>query len=197
MSILNERVRECAGARVRDSALIALLVLTAVARASAQRVPRVGELVEARIAGQTDSVSGQLCSAWLGAVAGDTLVLDRSASCARGSHVARVRVYTDDRGSRLKHTGIGLLAGAVTGGIMGRLTAGNGCTGPGGCDDAGFAIGVITTAGTLAGALVGVVVGVAMPAGRRWVQLDGERAIRVGSVGLRPAMRVSLGERPR
>ena len=191
------QVRGCAGARVRDSALIALFVLTAVAHASAQRVPRVGELVEARIVGQSDSVSGQLCSAWLGAVAGDTLVLNRSASCAKGSHVARVRLYTDDRGSRLKHTGIGFLAGAVTGGLVGRLMAGDGCTYPGGCDDAGYAIGIITMVGTAAGALVGVVVGVAMPAGRRWVQLEGERRIRVGAVDLRPAMRVSLADRPR
>ena len=187
----------CAGARVRSSALIALLGLMVAAPAQAQRVPRVGELVEARIVGESDSVAPQLCRAWIGAVAGDTLVLNRSASCARGSHVARVRLHTDDRGSRLKHAGVGLLAGAVTGGLMGRLSAGNGCTNGGGCDDAGFAIGVITMAGTVAGAVVGVVVGVAMPAGRRWVQLEGERPIRAASIDFRPTVRVSLDERPR
>lgn len=181
---------------MRGSALMALLVLTAVARAPAQRVPRGGELVEARIVGQADSVLGQVCSAWLGAVAGDTLVLNRSTSCAKGSHVARVRVYTDDHGSRLKHAGVGLLSGAVAGGLLGALAAGDGCR-IDGCDDGGLAVAVITTAGTVAGGLIGVVVGVAMPAGRRWIQLDGERAIRVGSVDLRPAMRVSLDERPR
>jgi hypothetical protein len=36
-----------------------------------------------------------------------------------------------------------------------------------------------------------------MPAGRRWVQLDGERTIRVGLVDLHPAVRVSLDERLR
>ena len=167
------------------------------APALAQNSPHVGELVEARIVGQSDSVADQLCNAWLGAVVGDTLVLNRSASCARGSHVARVRVHTDDRGSRLKHVGVGLLAGAVAGGLVGRIMAGDGCTGPGGCDDAGLAIGVITMVGTVAGALAGVVVGVAMPAGRRWVQLQGDRPIRVGSVDLRPAFRVSLDERSR
>ena len=190
-------MRGCVGAWVRDSALILLLVVSLGARAAAQRVPRVGELVEARIVGQSDSVPVQLCRAWIGAVAGDTLVHNRSASCSKGVHVARVRLHTDDRGSRLKHAGVGLLAGGVTGGILGRLSVGNGCVDPGGCDDAGFAIGVITMVGTMAGALVGVVVGVAMPAGRRWVQLEGERPIRVGSVGLRPAMRVSLDERRR
>jgi hypothetical protein len=189
-------VRGFAGARVRESALIALLVLVFGAPAAAQDVPRVGELVEARIVGQSDPLVGQLCTAWLGAIARDTLVLNRSASCARGSHVARVRVHSDDHGSRLKHAGVGLLAGAVTGGLVGRIVAGDGCTIPG-CDDGGLAIGVITLAGTVAGALVGVVVGVAMPAGRRWVQLDGERPIRVGTLDLRPAFRVSFDERRR
>jgi hypothetical protein len=179
---------------VRDPALLVLLVLSVTAPAGAQRTPRVGELVEARIVGESDSLRGQACTAWLGALAGDTLVLNRSASCPRGSHDARVRIHTDDHGSRLKHAGVGLLAGAVTGGLFGRIVAGDGCTVPGGCDDAGFAIGVITMAGTMAGALVGVVVGVAMPAGRRWVQLDGERTIRVGLVDLHPAVRVSLDE---
>ena len=189
-------MRGCAGARVRSSALIALLVLAAATRAQAQRTPRVGELVEARIVGESDSLAGRLCQAWLGAVAGDTLVLNRSASCPRGSHDARVRIYTDDRGSRLKHAGVGLLAGAVTGGLFGRLAAGDGWSVPG-CDDGDFVVGVLTMVGTAAGAIVGVVVGVAMPAGRRWVQLDGEHTIRVGSVGLHPAVRVSLDERPR
>jgi hypothetical protein len=182
---------------VRELARIVLAALVIGAPAGAQRAPRVGELVEARIVGQSDSVTGQPCRAWLGALAGDTLVLNRSASCPRGSHDARVRIHTDDHGSRLKHAGVGLLAGAVTGGLFGRIVAGDGCTVPGGCDDAGFAIGVITMAGTMAGALVGVLVGVAMPAGRRWVQLDGEHTIRVGSVDLRPTVRVSLDERPR
>ena len=190
-------MRGCAGARVRELTFAVSLVIVLGTPSAAQRAPRVGELVEARIVGQSDSVSAQLCKAWIGAVVGDTLVLNRSSSCARGSHVARVRIHTDDHGSRLKHAGVGLLAGAVTGGLFGRIVAGDGCTDPGGCDDAGFAIGVITMAGTMAGALVGVLVGVAMPAGRRWVQLQGDRPIRVGSVDLRPTVRLSLDARPR
>jgi len=177
---------------VREALLFVALAGSPIA---AQELPRAGDLVEARIVGPSDSLVGHICFAWLGAVAGDTLVLNRSASCVRGSHVARIRDFTDDRGSRLKHAGIGLLSGAVAGGLVGRLIAGDGCTDMGGCDDAELAIGVITMAGTVAGALVGVVVGVAMPAGRRWVQLDGERPIRVGSVDLRPAIRLSLDER--
>ena len=102
----------CAGARVRELTLAVWLVLAFAASSAAQSAPPVGVLVEARIV-RSDSVLGQLCTAWLGAVAGDTLVLNRSASCARGGHVARVRVHTDDRGSRLKHAGVGLLAGAL------------------------------------------------------------------------------------
>ena len=160
----------------------------------AQAVPRVGELVQARIAGPTDPLLGHLCIAWLGAVAGDTLVLNRSESCARGDHVARVRVHTDDRGSRLKHAAVGLVAGAVVGGLFGRVAAGDGCAAPGGCDDGGYVVGVMTMAGTVTGALVGVTAGALLPAGRRWVDLRGERPIRVGAVDLRPALRVSLDE---
>lgn len=173
-----------------------LFVALAGRPVAAQQEPQVGELVQARIVGPNDPLLGQFCIAWLGALAGDTLVLNRSESCARGSHVARVRVHSDDRGSRLKHAGVGLLAGAVTGGLIGRIVAGDGCTIPG-CDDGGLAIGVITLAGTAAGGLLGVVVGAAMPAGRRWVQLEGERPIRMGSVDLRPTLRVSLDERRR
>ena len=58
-------------------------------------------------------------------------------------------------------------------------------------------VAVITMAGTVTGALVGVVAGALLPAGRRWVDLRGERLIRVGAVELRPALRVSLDERRR
>ena len=163
---------------------------------AAQKAPQVGELVEARIVGPADPELGHFCRAWLGAVAGDTLLLNRSESCRTGSHVARLRVHTDDRGSRLQHAGVGLLAGAVVGGLIGRVSAGDGCT-IAGCDEGGFAIGVITLVGTVTGALVGVVVGTALPAGRRWVDLEGERPIRVGAFDLRPAVRVSLDERRR
>ena len=180
-------------------ALVALLcAVLIIALPAGAQAPRVGELVEARIVGPADTVAGQLCRAWIGAFAGDTLVLNRSASCARGTRLARVRVYSDDHGSRLKHTGIGFLAGAVAGGVFGRIVAGNGCGSAGFCgDDAGYAIGIITMVGTAAGALVGTVLGVAMPAGRRWIQLDGERPIRVGALELRPALRVSTDDRLR
>jgi ABC-type microcin C transport system permease subunit YejE len=55
----------------------------------------------------------------------------------------------------------------------------------------------MTMAGTVTGALVGVTAGALLPAGRRWVDLRGERPIRVGAVDLRPVMRVSLAERRR
>lgn len=176
----------------------ALLLVTVAQRpVAAQNLPRVGELVEARIVGPSDSLAGKRCTAWIGAVAGDTLLLNRSASCAPGSHLARIRAHTDDRGSRLKHAGVGLLAGALVGGSIGRIMAGDGCTRPGGCDDREFAIGVITLAGTVTGGLVGGLLGLAMPAGRRWIEMRGERPIRVGAVDVRPAIRVSLDERRR
>jgi len=177
------------------AALAIATSLTAPLRA--QHAPRVGELVEARIVGPADPLLGHFCRAWLGAVAGDTLVLNRSESCARGSHVARVRVHTGDRGSRWTHAAIGLVAGAVVGGLAGRTAAGDGCSPPGGCDDGGYVVGILTFVGSATGALSGVAVGAAMPTGRRWVELEGERPIKVGAFDLRPAMRVSLDERRR
>ncbi len=174
------------------------LVALAGSPVAAQRVPQVGELVEARIVGPTDPLLGHFCIAWLGAVAGDTLVLNRSESCARGSHVARVRVHTDDRGSRFKHAVLGLIAGSVVGGVIARGLVGDGCVNAG-CDvhDAGYVSGAATAAGVAVGALLGVAAGALLPAGRRWVDLRGERPIRVGAVDLRPALRVSLDDRRR
>jgi hypothetical protein len=164
--------------------------------ARAQKSPRVGELIEAHIVGDADTPSGQVCRAWLGAVAGDTLLLNRSASCMTGRHVAHVRVHRDDRGSRLTHAAVGLVVGAVVGGVIGRASAG--ACGPTGCgDDAGYVTGIRTLVYGVTGALAGVVVGTALPAGPRWIDLSGEHPIRVGSLDLRPALRLSLGERLR
>ena len=90
-------------------------------------------------------------------------------------------------------------AGGVIGGVIARSSVGDGCTNGRGCDtqDAGYVSGAATGAGVVVGALIGTVAGVALPAGRRWVDVGNERPIRVGSLDLRPAIRVSLDERRR
>ena len=167
------------------------------AAARAQDAPRAGEIVEARIVGPSDPMLGHFCIAPVGGVVRDTLLLARSANCSSGSHLARVRVSRGDAGGRFEHAALGLLIGAVTGGVIGRIAAGNGCTNSGPCDDAGFAIGAITVVGVGTGALIGVVAGAIMPAGPRWVDVQGDRPIRVGGLDLRPVVRVSLGARRR
>jgi len=186
------------GRMARGLCGVALLVATSFAApARAQNAPRAGEIVEARIVGPSDPMLGHFCIAPVGGAVGDTLLLARTANCSSGSHLARVRVSRGDYGGRFEHTALGLLIGAVTGGLIGRIAAGNGCADSGPCDDAGFAIGAITVVGVGTGALIGVVAGAVMPAGPRWVDVEGDRAIRVGSLDLRPAVRVSLGARRR
>ena len=148
---------------MRDPALIALLVLTCAARVAAQDVPREGDLVEARITESADSAPVRFCSAPLAAMAGDTLMLERSESCAAGRHRAHVRYERVDRGLRLKHAGLGMLLGVVAGGVIGRASAGcriDGC-------DLSDARSMNMVAGGLIGSAIGTLIGVAWPAGGR------------------------------
>jgi hypothetical protein len=183
---------------VRESRLIALLVLVFGAPAAAQDAPRVGELVEARMIRPRSQLTGGSCSAPVAAFDGDTLVLAAQWSCPRGSYAADLRVARGDNGSRLTHAVLGLIAGAVIGGVIARSSVGDGCVN-GACDvqDAGYVSGAATAAGVALGALLGTVAGVALPAGRRWVDVGRERPIRVGWFDLHPMMRVSLVERLR
>jgi hypothetical protein len=165
---------------------------------SAQEVPQVGELVQARIVRPTSQLTEGACSAPLAGFDGDTLVLAAQWSCPRGSYVANLRVARGDNGSRLMHAVLGLVAGGVIGGVIARSSVGDGCTN-GACDiqDAGYVSGAATGAGVVVGALIGTLAGVALPAGRRWVDVGNERPIRIGAFDLRPAIRVSLDERRR
>ena len=94
----------------------------------------------------------------------------------------------------MKHTAIGLIIGAVAGGVIGR---GGGCGSLGCSADDRYVRGIKTTVYAATGALVGAAAGAIMPAGRRWIELEGDRPIRVGSLELHPAIRVSLDERRR
>ena len=166
------------------------------ARAGAQDAPRAGEIVEARIVGPPGPMLGHFCIAPAGGVVRDTLLLAKSANCSGGSHLARMRVSRGDAGSRLEHAGIGFLIGAVAGGVVGRLTA-RGCVTQGCGEDAGLVAAVHTVLGSAVGGVAGAVVGASRPAGPQWIDIEGDRPIRVGGLDLRPAVRVSLGARRR
>jgi hypothetical protein len=73
---------------------------------------------------------------------------------------------------------------------------GDGCS-VGDCGDNNLATGVATMAGAAGGGLLGALIGASLPAGPRWIEMAGERPIRVGSFDLRPTIRVSLDERSR
>ena len=49
----------------------------------------------------------------------------------------------------------------------------------------------------MAGIAISMLSGVAWPVREQWIDLEGERPIRVGSVALRATLRVSLNERRR
>jgi len=127
-------------------------------------------------------------------VVGDTIVLGQPRSCPLGSYVADLRVARGDRGSRLAHTGIGFVGGALAGGVIARISAGDGCQIEG-CDDGDLVIGIMTVVGTAAGAVIGALVGAALPAGPQWLTETATRPLRVAGVNVHPELRLSFDER--
>ena len=97
--------------------------------------------------------------------------------------------------SPLAHTALGLVGGAVAGGLFARLSAGDGCVIDAVCDDGDYVVGIMTMAGTVGGAVVGAVVGALLPAGPRWLRDTATRPLRVAGVELRPELRVSFDDR--
>jgi hypothetical protein len=173
---------------------VAFILVAFSAGASAQESvsPQPGEHVRIHIVELDHPRFGQRCEGWIAAVERDTIVIGQPRSCAVGSYAGRLRVARGDRGSRLSHTGIGLLGGALAGGVIARIAVGDGCR-IDSCDDGEFAVGVITLLGTVSGALVGTVIGATLPAGPRWVTETVTRSLRVANAEVHPGLRVSSG----
>ena len=182
------------------STFMSVLLLAAIpwAYAAGQvgHTPRPGEQVRVRIVSSETARIGTLCAGSVAAVVGDTVVLGQPRSCPGGSHLAALRIARGDRGSRLAHTGLGLVGGALVGGIFAKLAVGDGCVSdvcaPA---DGAYAAAIVTMAGAVAGGLVGALVGVALPAGQQWVETAGTRPLVVAGVEVRPGVRVSLDDR--
>jgi hypothetical protein len=124
----------------------------------------------------------------------DTLLLSRVGTCPPGTYNGAVSVLRVDHGPRWRHVAIGFVGGAAIGGIIARLAAGDGCAiDP--CDDGGLAVGLMTIGGTVIGAASGLLVGAVLPTGKEWGPAQAVRVLRVGSVTLRPDIRLSLRTR--
>ena len=165
------------------SAVVALLIGVGAqlhAQVLGTSALRPGALVRFRAEYLGDVVR---CDGRIASFTDDTLEVGTARPCAQvlfpRSALREVEVAQADHGSRLVHTGAGLLIGTVAGGVVGRLVAGNGCSGTGGCDDGGLAIAVVTIGGMGLGALIGTVVGVSLPAGIQWRATGTVTAIRV------------------
>jgi hypothetical protein len=182
----------------RWSTLLVLISLAAggpaVAAAQEGLTPQPGERVQARIVGPDTAPVGARCDGRIAAVNGDTIVLGASSRCPRGSYAADVRFSRGDRGSRLAHTGLGIVGGALAGGLFARLAAGDGCR-IDGCDDGDWEVALLTIAGTGAGAVIGALVGAALPAGPQWLIGTTRRPLRVAGLEVHPEVRVSFRDR--
>ena len=158
--------------------------------------PRPGEQVRVRIVSSETARIGTMCAGSVAAVVGDTVVLGQPRSCPGGSHVAELRIGRGDRGSRLAHTALGFVGGALAGGILMRIAVGDGCQSdvcaPA---DGAYVASIATAVGAAAGAVIGALVGVALPAGPKWLDATNAGPLRVAGVELRPGVRVSLDDR--
>jgi hypothetical protein len=158
--------------------------------------PRAGEQVRVRIVSSETASIGSRCAGSVAAVVGDTVMLGQPRTCPAGSHLAELRVARGSHGSRLVHTAIGFVGGALAGGILARISIGDGCTGEG-CTPAegAYAVAIATAIGAAAGAVVGTLVGAALPAGPRWLDTTAPRPLVVAGLEVRPGVRVSFDDR--
>lgn len=173
--------------------VLALAFGGAAAPADGQPAPTpAGARVRARIVGPAGGPAGLHCEGQAVGVAGDTLRLAAGSGCPPGAFLADVEVAQGARGSRWAHAGLGLLGGALVGGVTARIAAGDGCRiSP--CDDGDFAVVILTVLGTAAGAAGGAVVGALLPAGVRWAPAGTARPLRVAGLAVRPGLRVVAG----
>ena len=181
----------------------ALLLLTATPqeRAAAQEPQplRAGERIEVRIVAPASAITDVPGAALVADVQQrDTLRLDRSRNCPRGAFLADLRVARSSGGSRLTHTVLGTLVGAVAGAVIAGTEAGDGCrTDLCNPADGRYAATAKTTAGVVTGAVVGAIVGLVLPAGPRWADAGTARPVVVGTLVLQPSLEVSAGMRGR
>jgi hypothetical protein len=171
-------------------ALPAALVCPTIVRAQEAPTLAAGTQVRAIVPLTANAADPLRCESRVVQAARDTLLLSRLGTCPLGTYNGAVSVLFVDHGSRWKHVAIGVATGAAIGGIIARLVAGDGCADDP-CD-VRTPVGFTTIAGTVIGAASGLLVGASRPAGKEWGPAHAVGVLRVGSVTLRPDIRLSL-----
>ena len=171
-------------------ALPAALLCSTIVRAQEAPTLAAGTQVRAIVSLTANAPDPLRCESRVVQAARDTLLLSRLGTCPLGTYNGAVSVLFVDHGSRRKHVAIGLASGAAIGGIIARLVAGDGCADDP-CD-VQTPVGFMTIGGTVIGAASGLLVGARRPAGKEWGPAHAVRVLRVGSVTLRPDIRLSL-----
>jgi hypothetical protein len=102
----------------------------------------------------------------------DTLRVRPNGRCLHGEfgpgEIKTLFSAGEDRGPRAGHFILGLVGGAIAGGLLGHAIAGNGCKSNVQSCDGGLAAFAFTIFGAGLGALTGGVAGLAWPAGPAW-----------------------------
>ena len=167
------------------------LLCSTIVRAQETPTLTAGTRVRAIVPLTANSADPLRCESRVVQAARDTLLLSPVGTCPLGTYTGAVSVLRVDHGSRWKHVAIGFASGAAIGGIVARLAAGDGCVSDP-CDDGRLAVGLMTIGGIVIGAASGLLFGAAAPAGKEWGAVQPVRVLRVGSVTLRPEIRLSL-----
>jgi hypothetical protein len=171
-------------------ALPGALLCSTIVRAQEAPTLAAGTQVRAIVPLTANAADPLRCESRVVQAARDTLLLSRLGTCPLGTYTGAVSELFVDHGSRWKHVAIGFASGAAIGGIIARLVAGDGCDND--TCDVQTPVGFTTIAGTVIGAASGLLVGAARPAGQEWGPAHAVGVLRVGSVTLRPDIRLSL-----
>jgi hypothetical protein len=168
---------------------------SAVQAIQAVRPVRAGDLVRLRTRQRDAHGHGYRCEGRVSAIAADTLMVSstsRWGGCPRQLYapgdVASLDVARGNRGSRLAHVGIGVLAGSLLAGTIAWAAIGDDC-GQSNCGDDELVAVVVAFLGVVVGGTTGAVVGLALPAGPKWAPVPTDTPLRVAGLAVRPSIR--------
>ena len=161
-------------------ALPAALVCSTIVRAQEAPTLAAGTQVRAIVPLTANAADPLRCESRVVQAARDTLLLVPP----------RRAPVVVEHGTRCTHGAIGFGSVAACAGDIARLVAAVGCADDP-CD-VQTPVGFTTIAGIVIGAASGLLVGAKRPAGQEWGPAQAVRVLRVGSVTLRPDIRLSL-----
>lgn len=157
--------------RVSGTAALTVMLLLAVApgKAEAQTVDTIPLGVSIRL--QMAGSGGRLesCDATVRGIAVDTLLI-ASATCDRSATIADAAFERTVSGSRARRFVQGSAYGALAGGLLGLVAAGDGCN-RSYCDDGKLAVVALTVIGASLGAVTGGIGGAVLNPDKEWVAI--------------------------